>query len=259
MSTLAFQGIGIRSNFAVRKRVYQASTRYFPAVNDFKIPLIDFYSKEKKSSSRWLQLFPLLAIAAALHLVVATAFLTEHEEKLPEITKPQALPMTIQISSRTPPAPVEQSKPQPKNVSLPKKVTQKKTVTENKPAETPTSSVVDSAPAISETPPPSPAPIQQAAKEEVVGPRSDADYLNNPAPSYPQVAVTRKWEGKVLLNVRVFSNGTVDSIELAATSGKKALDDAAIKAVERWRFVPAKRGKESIDGWVQVPIEFKLS
>ena len=33
---------------------------------------------------------------------------------------------------------------------------------------------------------------------------------------------------------------------------------AAVAAVKRWTFVPAKRGDEAVDGWVNVPIDFKL-
>jgi protein TonB len=36
------------------------------------------------------------------------------------------------------------------------------------------------------------------------------------------------------------------------------LDDAALAAVQNWRFVPAKRGSVAVEGWVNVPIEFKL-
>ncbi|MEE2494145.1 energy transducer TonB, partial [Pseudomonas aeruginosa] len=38
-----------------------------------------------------------------------------------------------------------------------------------------------------------------------------------------------------------------------------SLDQAAVKAVKRWSFVPAKRGDKAEDGWVSVPIDFKLN
>ena len=37
------------------------------------------------------------------------------------------------------------------------------------------------------------------------------------------------------------------------------LDQAAAEAVRRWRFDPARRGQTPIDGWVTVPLNFKLS
>lgn len=44
----------------------------------------------------------------------------------------------------------------------------------------------------------------------------------------------------------------------ASSSGRRMLDTAAVAAVKRWTFVPAKRGDEAVDGWVNVPIDFKL-
>jgi protein TonB len=36
------------------------------------------------------------------------------------------------------------------------------------------------------------------------------------------------------------------------------LDEAAVSAVEGWRFVPAKRGDTPVASTVMVPINFKL-
>ncbi|RQZ68396.1 TonB family protein [Burkholderia sp. Bp9004] len=103
-------------------------------------------------------------------------------------------------------------------------------------------------------------PVAQssAAPEPVTAPRFAAAYLRNPAPDYPDVAQRRGWEGTTILNVHVLANGRPDQVRLSASSGHDALDDAAVAAVTDWRFVPAKRGTESIDGWVSVPVVFKL-
>ncbi|WP_322026932.1 energy transducer TonB [Burkholderia sp. BCC1977] len=94
--------------------------------------------------------------------------------------------------------------------------------------------------------------------EPVTAPRFAAAYLRNPAPDYPDVAQRRGWEGTTILNVHVLANGRPDQVLLSASSGHDALDDAAVAAVTDWRFVPAKRGTASIDGWVRVPVVFKL-
>lgn len=103
-------------------------------------------------------------------------------------------------------------------------------------------------------------PVQAApaAPEPVTAPRFAASYLHNPAPDYPDVAQRRGWEGTTFLNVHVLASGRPDQVLLSASSGHDALDDAAVAAVTDWRFVPAKRGTESIDGWVRVPVVFKL-
>ncbi|VVU50431.1 energy transducer TonB [Burkholderia anthina] len=104
----------------------------------------------------------------------------------------------------------------------------------------------------------SPAAPPAAEPAPVTAPRFAAAYLHNPAPDYPDVAQRRGWEGTTFLNVHVLANGRPDRVVLAASSGHDALDDAAAAAVTDWRFVPAKRGAESIDGWVRVPVVFKL-
>ncbi|RMO67978.1 Ferric siderophore transport system protein, TonB family [Pseudomonas syringae pv. aptata] len=38
-----------------------------------------------------------------------------------------------------------------------------------------------------------------------------------------------------------------------------ALDEAAQAAVRQWTFIPAKRGDTPVEGWVNVPMAFKLA
>ncbi|MDV6883384.1 energy transducer TonB, partial [Pseudomonas aeruginosa] len=89
--------------------------------------------------------------------------------------------------------------------------------------------------------------------------RQGAGYLHNPAPEYPALAMRRGWEGTVLLRVHVLASGSPSEIQVQKSSGREALDQAAVKAVKRWSFVPAKRGDKAEDGWVSVPIDFKLN
>ena len=63
----------------------------------------------------------------------------------------------------------------------------------------------------------------------------------------------------MLLRVHVLANGKPSDIQIQRSSGRDALDDAAVRAVKRWSFVPAKRGDQAIAGWVSVPLEFRLN
>ncbi|SOE53773.1 TonB family C-terminal domain-containing protein [Burkholderia sp. OK233] len=101
-------------------------------------------------------------------------------------------------------------------------------------------------------------PGSQPAHEPLTEPSFGAAYLRNPPPTYPGVAQQRGWQGTVLLKVHVLASGRPDHVGLASSSGHDSLDDAALEAVTNWRFAPARRGDQAIDGWVQVPIEFKL-
>ena len=64
--------------------------------------------------------------------------------------------------------------------------------------------------------------------------------------------------GRVLLRVRVGADGRAETVDVAASSGYDRLDRAAIDAVRRWRFVPARRGDAAVSAWINVPIAFSL-
>jgi protein TonB len=85
-----------------------------------------------------------------------------------------------------------------------------------------------------------------------------ANYLKNPRPPYPEIALRRGWQGEVLLKVRVSPEGRAVSVGVQRSSGRDLLDQAAIEAVKAWSFVPARQGGLPIGGWVTVPIVFKL-
>lgn len=89
-------------------------------------------------------------------------------------------------------------------------------------------------------------------------PNFNAAYLNNPAPKYPSIARRLGEEGLVLLNVQVTADGAAGSVELQTGSGSRRLDEAALEAVKKWRFVPAKRGDQAVSASVVVPVRFSL-
>ncbi len=87
----------------------------------------------------------------------------------------------------------------------------------------------------------------------------EAAYLNNPKPAYPSIARRLNEEGRVLLRVHVSAQGLPLVVNVQESSGFSRLDEAARKTVQRWSFVPAKRGSEAIPSWVDVPIQFSLN
>ncbi|MEN8780955.1 MAG: energy transducer TonB [Desulfobacterales bacterium] len=84
------------------------------------------------------------------------------------------------------------------------------------------------------------------------------DYNTNPPISYPKRARRKGYEGTVVLEVLVNRNGKVDDLRILASSGYAILDRSAVKSVKTWSFKPAKKGKDTVDMWVQVPVRFKL-
>lgn len=119
----------------------------------------------------------------------------------------------------------------------------------------PPPAAIEAPPAPEPTPTPPPAPAPPAAIE---APRFNAAYLNNPSPAYPAAARRRGQEGRVLVRAEVLADGRCSRVELKQGSGHELLDQAALDAVRKWRFVPARQGEQAVTAWVDVPIAFKL-
>ena len=83
-------------------------------------------------------------------------------------------------------------------------------------------------------------------------------YDKKPSPEYPLIARRRGFQGTVVLEVMVKSNGRVGGLRVLKSSGYKVLDMAAGESVRDWIFRPAIKGNEKIEMWVRVPVRFKL-
>ena len=81
-----------------------------------------------------------------------------------------------------------------------------------------------------------------------------------PMPRYPERARQKGGkEGKVLLRVVVDIEGHTKAVDIMASSGDETLDQVARDTVKSWRFGPARYGNQPVEGWVDVPIVFRLS
>jgi protein TonB len=115
--------------------------------------------------------------------------------------------------------------------------------------------------------PPHPDPPPQGGREIASvppPPGSTAAAWNDPAlgnrpPDYPELARRRGWEGRVLLKVAVSLMGEAFAVEVARSSGREALDEAARRAVAAWRFRPATVAGVPVAGSVEVPVTFRLT
>lgn len=189
----------------------------------------------------WLAPTPLPVIAAKVPPMVIQLQKAQPQPKLAEPVKPQP----VQKKVETP-------KPQLKK-PLPKPVTVAKTP---QPVVPPvTAQPLSPQPIVSE--PVVAAPVVETPVFEPA--TAEPDYLQNPAPAYPELALENGWEGTVLLSVHVKGDGKADDVQIKSSSGRKILDNAAIATVAGWSFVPAKQGEQTVDSWVEVPIEFSLS
>lgn len=190
-------------------------------------------------------------LAAALH---ATGVMTRNAVPLPMdlmtvmIAPPAkpfpvvatALPKPAQVLPRLPPAQLALPDTPPLSRHLPD------TISESVPAAAVAPVVTPSIPA-------------QALAPVLTEASFDAAYLNNPAPAYPLLSRRNGEAGKVLLLVQVSKQGTAAQVEIKQSCGFARLDEAALEAVRKWRFVPARRGDEVITASVVVPLTFRLN
>lgn len=200
------------------------------------------------------------------------------------VTLPKAEPEPQPPAEIVPPAPKPPPEPKPKPVAKPKP----KPVAKSKPAVTskrvvkpqpraPEPAPVLAAPVEAPSPvaitapppdpqpeaqPPTPPPVAVAPPPApvvpVTPPMFNADYLRNPPPAYPALSRRVGEEGRVLLRVLVSAEGAAQEVEVRTSSGHARLDQAAREAVQRWKFVPARRGERAVAAWVLVPISFRL-
>ena len=102
------------------------------------------------------------------------------------------------------------------------------------------------------------APVAPASPPAVQLPSSDADYLQNPKPAYPPISRRLNEQGRTTVRVFIGADGQPQRAEIAKSSGSTRLDEAAVAAVLRWRYVPGKRGGVAEAMWFNVPINWVL-
>ncbi|MES2180740.1 MAG: energy transducer TonB [Pseudomonadota bacterium] len=224
--------------------------------------LLAVKADKQRSSYLMLALVILAHIAGMLWLVNAKPTLPIVKEVLP--------PMMVSLVNS--PAPQPELVPP---IPAPPVVKQQKTIVKQKlttPKPVATEPVVEQVAVASEAPP-SPAtpvvatnvpevseapPAKHEVEPVVEPPRFGAAYLNNPAPDYPALSRRKGEQGRVLLRVLVSTKGDAENVQLENSSGSNRLDQAAIDAVKKWRFIPAKRNNQAISAYVLVPVKFSL-
>jgi periplasmic protein TonB len=123
-------------------------------------------------------------------------------------------------------------------------------------------------------------PAPQIEVEEVVAPPSDIPMEASPnaiaaapaaaapkelktssrvEPLYPPTSRRMSEEGTVQVRVLVDERGRPKEVNVGKSSGFPRLDEAAVEAVRKWRFVAATNGAGPISSWTQVAVTFRLT
>lgn len=233
------------------------------------------FSPTRSSIEPSVGLAKLAAMVLLAHLAIIAAFLI-YVPQTPLKPHPETIitlalkPLVGQIESR--PA-TKALQPQPKPSTPPQTKSAQPAEAPARPSQTnPDTSFVPSVPSAPVEPAVGPVGARPTGKENATEsgealsaqgntntePDFKAAYLNNPEPPYPRIAIRQRTEGTVTLIVRVMPDGRAGDVRIGQSSGSKALDEAALKTVKDWRFVPARQGGVAVIADVQVPITFKL-
>ncbi len=76
--------------------------------------------------------------------------------------------------------------------------------------------------------------------------------------NYPPVAIKRKIEGTVIVRALIGIDGKVEEAKVIGGSKNNILQKAALDAIKRTKFTPAKVGDVKVRVWITKPIKFKL-
>lgn len=94
---------------------------------------------------------------------------------------------------------------------------------------------------------------------QVVSRKAQPEYAYNPPPDYPMLLRENNISGVVHIQVLVQTDGSPREINVHKSSGYRLMDEAAVRAVRRWRFIPAMENGRISAGWVEFPIRFSLT
>lgn len=91
---------------------------------------------------------------------------------------------------------------------------------------------------------------------------SDLDQAPQPLsrlePFYPSSARLKKIEGEVILEFVVQANGRVRDIQVILSRPEGVFENSAVRAIERWRFVPGTKEGRAVDTRVRQQVTFAL-
>lgn len=202
----------------------------------------------------------LFAMAGSLGVVglLLAAFLTMNIVSTPKAKQNLTL---VELRAPEPPAPPPPPQPQPRPTPVKQVVNAPSPIVAPEPLirviPSPvqiTTSPAPPPPVVSVPGPPSSAPAAPQPAIESAGDLSSTMISATP-PRYPHESRRKREQGTVVLMVLLAVDGTVADVSIAQSSGFARLDDAALKAVRRWRWSPTRRNGDPVmvRGLVEIP------
>lgn len=103
-----------------------------------------------------------------------------------------------------------------------------------------------------------PVQVKKTVQDVVPVTRDVKTFGRRVQPEYPRSALRRRQEGTVLLRVLISETGKREDIKIHSPSRYSLLNNAAVKAVKKWKFKPHLVNGRPVKSWIEIPIEFKI-
>lgn len=101
------------------------------------------------------------------------------------------------------------------------------------------------------------AQAQDGAKRvRIGGDVQQAKLIKNPPPQYPVLARRARIEGTVRLQAIISKDGSVQKVEVI--SGHAVLAQAAVEAVQQWRYKATELNGEPVEVVTNIDVVFKM-
>lgn len=85
-----------------------------------------------------------------------------------------------------------------------------------------------------------------------------SNYLNNPKPPYPALAIKLGLEGKVIILAEVLPSGKAGKVVIENSSGHELLDESALQTISKWQFASTRKDGVIANQVIRIPITFNL-
>jgi TonB family protein len=116
-----------------------------------------------------------------------------------------------------------------------------------------------SAPVVSTDADSVPGTTNDESTDSGLGTDSRIGILRRVAPEYPHAAVERRAQGTTSLAILVNGNGHPGAVRVVRGSGDPLLDDAAVRAVQKWEFTAATSHSHVVPTWGRLDVNFNLT
>jgi TonB family protein len=99
--------------------------------------------------------------------------------------------------------------------------------------------------------------VTEASEQFRISPQT-AEFVSNPVgPTYPLLARRMKVQGSVVLQARIGKDGDIQDLQVL--KGPEILSNAAVEAVQQWRFKPHLEAGQPVETEARITVYFTIA